>query len=86
MLDTNLSLAKVDQGLAHETREMMALTGLALLAVVVLSGLFVWSSFTTRLRELQTGTDRIAERRTRLSDPGSVAVTKSASWRNLSTQ
>jgi hypothetical protein len=34
VLDTNLSLAKVDQGLAHESREMMIYTALALLGVV----------------------------------------------------
>ena len=60
VLDTNLSLAKVDQSLAHETREMIALTALALLAVVFLSGLFVWVVVHNPLRELQTGTDRIA--------------------------
>ena len=60
VLDTNLSLAKVDQGLARERREMLASTGVALLAVVLLSGLFVWIVVHNPLRELETGTERIA--------------------------
>jgi two-component system NtrC family sensor kinase len=60
VLDTNLSLAKVDQGLAHESREMMIYTALALLGVVSLSGLFVWIVVHNPLRELETGTERIA--------------------------
>ena len=60
VLDTNLSLARVDEGLARETREMVALTALALLAVVFLSGLFVWVVVHNPLRELQTGTEHIA--------------------------
>ncbi|MGB8887157.1 MAG: ATP-binding protein [Candidatus Korobacteraceae bacterium] len=60
VLDTNLSLAKVDQGLAHESREMLASTGVALLAVVFLSGLFVWIVVRNPLRELKAGTERVA--------------------------
>jgi two-component system NtrC family sensor kinase len=60
VLDTNLSLAKVDQALAHESREMMIYTALALLGVVSLSGLFVWIVVHNPLRELETGTERIA--------------------------
>jgi two-component system NtrC family sensor kinase len=60
VLDTNLSLAKVDAGLARETREMVALTSFAMLAVVFLSGLFVWIVVHNPLRELETGTQRIA--------------------------
>jgi two-component system NtrC family sensor kinase len=60
VLDTNVSLAKVDQGLAHETREMTIYTALALLGVVSLSGLFVWIVVHNPLRELETGTERIA--------------------------
>ena len=60
MLDTNLSLAKVDASLAHERREMLAYTAVALLAVVFLSGLFVWIVVHNPLRELKTGTERIA--------------------------
>ena len=60
VLDTNLSLAKVDASLAHERREMLAYTAVALLAVVFLSGLFVWIVVHNPLRELKTGTERIA--------------------------
>jgi two-component system NtrC family sensor kinase len=60
VLDTNVSLAKVDQGLARETREMTLYTALALLGVVSLSGLFVWIVVHNPLRELETGTERIA--------------------------
>ncbi len=60
VLDTNLSLAKVDENLARERREMLAYTAVALLAVVFLSGLFVWIVVHNPLRELKTGTERIA--------------------------
>jgi two-component system NtrC family sensor kinase len=60
VLDTNLSLAKVDQGLAHESHVMLIYTALALLGVVSLSGLFVWIVVHNPLRELETGTERIA--------------------------
>ena len=60
VLDTNISLAKVDQGLAHETREMAAATGVALIAVVFLCGLFIWKVVRNPLRELEAGTQRIA--------------------------
>jgi len=60
VLDTNLSLAKVDASLALERREMLACTAVALLAVVFLSGLFVWIVVHNPLRELETGTKRIA--------------------------
>jgi two-component system, NtrC family, sensor kinase len=60
VLDTNLSLAKVDNALAHESREMLGFTGVALIAVVFLSGLFVWVVVHIPLRALETGTQRIA--------------------------
>jgi two-component system, NtrC family, sensor kinase len=60
VLDTNLSLAKVDESLARERREMLAYTAVALLGVVFLSGLFVWIVVHNPLRELETGTERIA--------------------------
>ena len=60
VLDTNLSLAKVDQGLQHDSREMFVGTALALIAVVFLSGSFVWIVVRNPLRELKTGTERIA--------------------------
>ena len=60
VLDTSLSLARVDKGLKHETREMFAYMMLALLGVVFLSGLFVWIVVHNPLRELEAGTQRIA--------------------------
>ena len=60
VLDTNLSLAKVDQSLRHESREMFAYTALALIAVAFLSGVFVWMVVHNPLRELKAGTERIA--------------------------
>jgi two-component system NtrC family sensor kinase len=61
VLDTNLSLAKVDESLARERRDMLAYTGVALLAVVFLSGLFVWIVVHNPLRDLKTGTERVAK-------------------------
>ncbi len=60
VLDTNISLAKVDQGLAHEQREMAAATGVALIAVLFLSWLFICVVVRDPLRELKAGTERIA--------------------------
>ena len=60
VLDTNLSLARVDKGLAHESREMFGYTTVSLIAVVFLSGLFVWMVVHNPLRELEMGTERIA--------------------------
>ena len=60
VLDTNLSLAKVDESLARERTELVAYTALSLLAVVLLSGLFVWIVVRNPLRELESGTERIA--------------------------
>ncbi len=60
VLDTNLSLAKVDENLHRERREMLAGTTVALIAVVFLSGLFVWIEVRNPLRELKTGTERVA--------------------------
>ena len=39
---------------------MLAFTAVALIAVVFLSGLFVWVVVHNPLRELETGTERIA--------------------------
>ena len=61
VLDTNLSLAKVDQSLARERREMLASTAVAMLAVVFLSGLFVWIVVHNPLRELKAGTEIVAK-------------------------
>ncbi len=60
VLDANISLAKVDQGLAHESRQMALYTAVAMLAIVLLSGVFVWQVVRTPLRVLESGTERIA--------------------------
>src|SRR5664279_4751699 len=61
VLDTNLSLDKVDVSLAGERRTMLAYTGVALMLVVILSGLFIWLVVRNPLRALQTGTKRVAK-------------------------
>jgi len=61
VLDTNLSLEKVDISLAQERRTMLAYTAIALLIVVFLSGLFIWVEVRNPLRALQAGTVRLAK-------------------------
>jgi len=61
VLDTNLSLAKVDVSLAQERRTMLIYTGVALLLVVFLSGVFIWLVVRNPLRELESGTERLAK-------------------------
>lgn len=61
VLDTNLSLEKVDISLAQERRAMLTYTGVALLLVVVLSGVFIWFVVRNPLRELKAGTERVAK-------------------------
>ncbi len=61
VLDTNLSLAKVDVSLAQERHTMLAYTGGALLLVVALSGLFIWIVVRNPLRVLEAGTERVAK-------------------------
>jgi len=61
VLDTNLSLDKVDASLAEERNTMLAYTGSALLLVVILSGLFIWIVVRNPLRTLEAGTHRVAK-------------------------
>ncbi len=61
VLDTNLSLEKVDISLAQERRAMLTYTGVALLLVVILSGVFIWFVVRNPLRELKAGTERVAK-------------------------
>jgi len=60
VLDTNLSLAKVDESLAQDRHTMFAYTACAMSAVIALSGLFVWIVVRNPLRELKKGTERVA--------------------------
>src|SRR6516165_5671465 len=61
VLDTNVSLEKVDVSLAQERESMLTYTGAALLLVVVFSGLFVWIEVSNPLRSLKAGTERVAK-------------------------
>lgn len=61
VLDTNLSLEKVDVSLAEERRTMLTYTGAALVLVVFLSGLFIWIVVRNPLRELEKATARLAK-------------------------
>src|SRR5215471_13025633 len=61
VLDTNVSLEKVDVSLAQERNNMLSYTGAALLLVVVLSGLFIWIEVSNPLRSLKAGTQRVAK-------------------------
>lgn len=61
VLDTNLSLDRVDASLARERRALLAYTGIALLLVVFLSGLFIWVVVRNPLRALEAGTKRVAQ-------------------------
>ncbi len=59
VLDTDLSLAKVDESLAQDGRTMFTYTAVAMIAVISLSGLFVWLVVHNPLRTLKTGTERV---------------------------
>jgi len=61
VLDTNVSLEKVDVSLTQERNNMLSYTGVALLLVVVLSGLFIWIEVSNPLRSLKAGTQRVAK-------------------------
>jgi two-component system NtrC family sensor kinase len=60
VLDTDLSLEKVDESLAQDRRTMFVYTAFAMIAVISLSGLFVWIVVHNPLRALMTGTERVA--------------------------
>jgi len=60
VLDTNLSLAKVDLQLAQSSRLMWIYDLLALLAVAVLSWIFIWRVVEVPIRRLKAGTERLA--------------------------
>ncbi len=61
VLDTNLSLAKVDASLAQDRRRMLAYFLFALILVVSLCGIFIWRVVQKPLRTLQGGTERLAK-------------------------
>ena len=61
VLDTNLSLAKVDESLAQDRRRMLAYFTVALATLLALSGVFVRKVVDNPLRTLLSGTERVAK-------------------------
>ncbi len=61
VLDTNLSLAKADAQLAVSSTRMLSYTAGAMLIVVVLSWLFVWRVVGKPIKELEKGTEHLAQ-------------------------
>jgi len=60
VLDTHLSLARADQQLAQSTLQILACDLLAMLAIAVVSWLFIHKVVSRPLRQLQTGTERLS--------------------------
>jgi len=61
VLDTHMSLARFDQQLAQGTWQMLAYDVLAMVAIAVLSWLFVRRMVDRPLKQLQEGTERLSE-------------------------
>jgi two-component system, NtrC family, sensor kinase len=61
VLDTNLSLARADTQLAESTRQMIAYTVVAMLAIAFLIWLFVWRFVAQPLQKLERGTEHLAD-------------------------
>jgi two-component system NtrC family sensor kinase len=61
VLDTNLSLAKVDESLAQDRRRMLAYFTVALITLLTLSGVFIANVVHNPLRILKHGTERVAK-------------------------
>lgn len=61
VLDTNLSLALADTQLAESTRQMIAYTVVAMLAIAFLIWLFVWKFVAEPLQKLEKGTEHLAD-------------------------
>lgn len=60
VLDTHLSLTRADQQLAQSTLQILACDLLAMLAIGVLSWLFIHKVVSRPLRKLQAGTERLS--------------------------
>ncbi len=60
VLDTNLSLAGADVGLAESSRHMFVYMLLAVVLICLLSGLFIWRVVYGPLKVLEVGTERLA--------------------------
>jgi two-component system, NtrC family, sensor kinase len=61
VLDTNISLAKADTQLAEGSRALAAYTTFAVLAISLLSWVFVWRLVGNPIRALKAGTERLSE-------------------------
>ena len=61
VLDTNLSLSKVDESLVQDRRSMVAYFAVALITLLALSGVFIGNVVHEPLRILKHGTERIAK-------------------------
>jgi two-component system NtrC family sensor kinase len=59
VLDTNLSLARVDQGIAQGNRQLLASTVVAVLCISIISAVFVWLVVRRPVKELIVGTERV---------------------------
>jgi len=59
VLDTNLSLARVDQEIAQGSRQLLASTVVAVLCISLISALFVWLVVRRPVKELVVGTERV---------------------------
>jgi two-component system NtrC family sensor kinase len=61
VLDTNLSLATTDRALAASSRDMLAYTLCAVLAIAALIWVFVWRVVGEPLKQLKDGTERLTD-------------------------
>ncbi len=61
VLDTNLSLVLTDKDLAESSQQMIFYTVLAVAAISLLSGIFVWRMVYRPIRVLRRGTERLAQ-------------------------
>ena len=61
VLDTNLSLERADISLAESSRHMLAYTLFAMVAISLLSGIFVWRIVGRPVKALHVGTERLTQ-------------------------
>ena len=61
VLDTNLSLAKADEQLVAGSRNMLAYTFVGMVAIAVLTWLFVWRVVGRPIKSLKNGTERLSQ-------------------------
>ena len=61
VIDAHLSLASVDAQIAEHQRQIIAVTGLAVVLISLVSAIFVWMVLHRPIRELRAGTLKVAE-------------------------